>query len=585
MGQTIVIVGGVAGGASCAARARRVDEAAAIVMLERGEHISFANCGLPYFISGEISNGQKLLVTTPERMRNRFGIDVRVRNEVLSIDRNDRTVEVVDHTTGQTYQQPYDKLVLSPGAEPIRPPLPGMDNRRVFSLRTVEDARKIREFVETNDPRDAVVVGGGFIGLEMLENLVHLGVRATLVEMADQVLLALDPEMAEWLRQHLRLQGVALLFGRPVERFDETEQGRLAVTVSGGKTIECDLVISAIGVRPEVKLATGAGLTISDRGGILVNECLQTSDENIYAIGDAIVTEDRILGGHRLMPLAGLANKQGRRAADHMAGKTVSFPGAFGTSIVRVFDLSVASTGANEKSLKAKGIAYQKSYTHPASHAGYYPGAVPMVMKLLFSPDDGRILGAQIVGIDGVDKRIDVLATALHGGMTVHDLAELELAYAPQYGTGKDAVNIAGYAAANILEGDVDVFHADEVEDRAGRGGFLLDVRTVGEFNRGHIEGATNIPIDEVRDRLSDIPEDRTLLVYCLTGIRSYFVCRILTQLGRRAMNLSGGYMVYCAACPSKCKGIPRLRHWKRALALETFCSTPEERKILGDLA
>ena len=584
MKQTIVIVGGVAGGASCAARARRVDEAATIVMLERGEHISFANCGLPYFISGEISGQDKLLVTTPERMTGRFGIDVRVRNEALSIDRNDKTVEVIDHTTGRTYQQPYDKLVLSPGAEPIRPPLPGMDNKRIFSLRTVEDARKIREFVETNDPRDAVVVGGGFIGLEMLENLVHLGLRATLVEMADQVMPALDPEMAEWLHQHLRLQGVELLFGRPVERFDETEQGRLAVTVSGGKVIDCDLVISAIGVRPEVKLATGAGLTISDRGGILVNECLQTSDENIYAIGDAIMTEDRVLGGRRLMPLAGLANKQGRRAADHIAGKTISFPGAFGTSIVRVFDLSVASTGANEKSLKAREIAYQKSYTHPASHAGYYPGAVPMVMKLLFSPEDGRILGAQIVGIDGVDKRIDVLATALHGGMTVHDLAELELAYAPQYGTGKDAVNIAGYAAANIVDGDVDVFHADEVEDRVGRGGFLLDVRTVGEFRRGHIEGATNIPIDEVRDRLSEIPEDRTLLVYCLTGIRSYFVCRILTQLSRRTMNLSGGYMVYCAMCPSKCKGIPRLHHWKRALALETFCSTPEERRILGEL-
>jgi NADPH-dependent 2,4-dienoyl-CoA reductase/sulfur reductase-like enzyme/rhodanese-related sulfurtransferase len=584
MGQTIVIVGGVAGGASCATRARRVDEIATIVMLERGEHISFANCGLPYFISGEISGQNKLLVTTPEKLKNRFGIDVRVRNEVLSIDRNDKMVEVIDHTTGRTYQQPYDKLVLSPGAEPIRPPLPGMDNKRIFSLRTVEDARKIREFVETNDPRDAVVVGGGFIGLEMLENLSHLGLHVTLIEMASQVMLSLDPEMAEWLHQHLRLQGVELLFGRPVERFDETEQGRLAVTVSGGRTIDCDLVISAIGVRPEVKLATGAGLTISDRGGILVNECLQTSDENIYAVGDAIMTEDRVLGGHRLMPLAGLANKQGRLVADHIAGKPIAFPGAFGTNIVRVFDFSVASTGANEKSLKAKGIVYQKSYTHPASHAGYYPGAVPMVMKLLFSPDDGRILGAQIVGIDGVDKRIDVLATALHGGMTVHDLTELELAYAPQYGTGKDAVNIAGYTAANILEGDVDVFHADEVEDRAGRGGFLLDVRTVAEFKRGHIEGATNIPIDEVRDRLSDIPEDRTILVYCLTGIRSYFACRILTQLRRRAMNLSGGYMMYCAACPSKCKGIPRLHHWKRALALETFCSTPEERKILGDL-
>jgi len=581
MAEMIVVVGGVAGGASFAARARRLCESATIVVLERGGHISFANCGLPYFVSGEIQSRDKLLLQTPERFRQRFRVDVRVRNEALSIDREKKTVEVLDHETGSTYRQSYDKLALSPGAEPVRPPLSGMDNPRIFSLRTIEDAERIRDFVEANDPHDAVVVGGGFIGLEMVENITHLGIRVTLVEMADQAMLALDPEMAEWIHQHLRLRGVEILLGSAVESIKETEGGQLVVSVAGGKKIACDMVISAIGVKPEVKLAKDAGLAIGPHGGILVNECLQTSDEDIYAMGDAIETEDRVLGGQRLVPLAGLANKQGRLAADHIFGKNVSFSGALGTNIVRVFDLSVASTGANEKTLKAKGAAYQKSYTHPASHAGYYPGAVPMVMKLLFSPDSGRILGAQIVGIDGVDKRIDVLATALHAGMSVYDLTEFELAYAPQYGTGKDAVNIAGYVAGNIVEGDIEVFHSEEVTRRVRHGGFLLDVRTVGEFRRGHIEGATNIPIDEIRDRLGELPKDKTLLVHCLTGIRSYFVCRILGQLGYRTVNLSGGYMVYCATYPSKCKGIPGLHRWKLALALETFCSTPEERKII----
>jgi len=581
--KTIVVIGGVAGGASFAARARRLDESASIVMLERGEHISFANCGLPYYISGEIAKRDKLLVQTPQQFTRRFNVDVRVRHEVLSIDRQGKTVEVLDHRTGKRYRQPYDKLVLSPGAEPVRPPLVGMDHPRILSLRTVGDAETIRSFVEENDPHDAVVVGGGFIGLEMAENLSRLGIHVHLVEMADQVMLALDREMAEWVHQHLRLQGVDLVLGNPVDRFDQDEEERLVVSVAGGQKIPCDLVISAMGVKPEAKLAREANLDIGPHGGILVNEHLQTTDENIYAIGDAVETLDRVLGGQRLVPLAGLANKHGRLAADHMFGKQVSFQGAFGTSIVRVFDLSVASTGANEKALKANGVAYQKSYTHHASHAGYYPGATPMAIKLLFAPDSGRILGAQVIGVDGVDKRIDVLATALHAGMTVFDLTQLELAYAPQYGTGKDAVNVAGYVAGNIIEGDVDVFHAEELDRRLEEGGFLLDARTAGEFHRGHIEEATNIPIDEIRDRLDELPRDRTILVYCLTGIRSYYVCRILKQRGYPAPNLSGGYMVYCALHPSKCKGIPGLHRWKRSLALETFCSTPEESKILAN--
>ena len=581
MGQTIVIVGGVAGGASCAARARRLDENATIVMLERGEYISFANCGLPYYIGGEITSRDKLLVTTTQRMGERFRIDVRARHEVLSIDRSGKAVEVRDHQGGRTYHQAYDTLVLSPGAQPIRPNLPGLDNDRVFSLRTVPDAERIRHFVEGNDPRSAVVVGGGAIGLEMTENLVHLGLNVTLVEMADQVMPWLDREMAEFLRQHLGLQGVEVLLGSPLEACENHASGRLAMRVGGGREILCDLAICAIGVRPESDLARRAGLETGPHGGVRTNGRLQTSDPSIYAIGDVVEVEDRVGGGVKQMPLAGLANRQGRLAADHICGKDVSYRGAFGTGIVRVFDLVAASTGANEKALRDKGLAYEKSYTHPASHAGYYPGAVPMVMKVLFEPDRGRLLGAQIVGIDGVDKRIDVLATALYAGLTVSDLAGLELAYAPQFGTGKDAVNLAGYVGGNILEGDVDVVHADQVDRRCREGDVLLDVRTEGEFHRGHLEGAVNVPIDELRDRLEEIPRAATLLVYCLTGIRSYYICRILRQRGYPCRNLSGGYMVYCATHPERCKGIPGLRRWKRTLAMETFCSTPEERRIV----
>ncbi len=581
MGRIIVIVGGVAGGASCAARARRLDETATIVMFERGEYISFANCGLPYFVGGEISSREKLLVTTPERMRNRFGIDVRVRHEVLSIDRMGKAVEVRDHQNGGTYRQAYDTLVLSPGAQPVRPKLPGMDSARVFCLRTVPDAEHIRRFVEENDPRAAVVVGGGAIGLEMTENLIHLGLCVTLVEMADQVMPWLDREMAEWIHQHLRFQGVELLLNSPLERCEEDRNGRLIVRTGGGHEIHCDMVICAIGVKPESDLARAAGLDIGSHGGILTNQQLQTSDSSIYAIGDVVETEDLVVGGRRLMPLANLANRQGRLVADHICGKDVRYPGAVGTGIVRIFDLAAASTGANEKALKAKGLAYEKSYTHPASHAGYYPGAVPMVMKLLFAPDGGRLLGAQVVGIDGVDKRIDVLATALYGGLSVSDLAAIELSYAPQFGTGKDAVNLAGYVSSNILDGDVDVVHTEQIDHWLLKGGLLLDVRTEAEFHRGYIEGAVNIPIDDLRIRIQEIPRDRTLLVYCLTGIRSYYACRILRQKGFDALNFSGGYMVYCAALPSRCKGIPGLRRWKRTLAMETFCSTPEERQIV----
>jgi len=579
--ETFVIVGGVAGGASCAARLRRLNEAADIVMLERGPHISFASCGLSYYISGEITERARLLVQTPERFAKRFRIQARTGHEALSIDRKAKTVDVLDRDSGRVYRQAYDKLVLSPGADPIRPPLPGIESSHVFSLRTIQDADRIRAFMDRRMARKAVVVGGGFIGLEMSECLHNRGVDVTLVEMANQVMLNLDPEMAEFIHQHLRLRGVNLILGKPVEAFREADSDRLQAVIEGGQEIECNFVVLAIGIRPEVGLARNAGLKLGNAGGILVNDHLQTSDPDIYAVGDAVETEDRIAGGKRLVPLAGPANRQGRTAADHMSGKPASFNGAVGTSIVRVFDLTIASTGANERTLKTRGIAYEKSFIHPASHAGYYPGATPMVLKVLFAPESGRLLGAQIIGVDGVDKRIDVLATALHGGMSVHDLTELELAYAPQYGSAKDAVNLAGYVGDNIVQGDVDVFHAEDVQELASQGAYLLDVRTRGEFERGHIEGAVNIPIDEIRDRTHDLPAEKPLLVYCLTGVRSYFVCRVLKQLGFRVRNMSGGYVIYCAANPSDCRTIPGLRRWKRLLALETFCSTPEEKEIL----
>ena len=579
--RTLAVVGGVAGGASFVARARRLDENAQIIMFERGPHICFANCGLPYFISGEITERRKLLVQTPERFSRRFRVDVRVNHEVLSIDRASKTLEVLDRPTGQTYQEAYDKLVLSPGAAPLRPPLPGIDDDRIFSLRTIEDAERIKSFIERNDPRTVVVVGGGFIGLEVAENLRHLGLSVTVIEMADQVLLSLDREMVEFVHQHLKLQGVTLVLGDAVQGFEAKGDGKLAVATGSEKRIDCDFVVLAIGVKPETDLARRAGLEMADRGGIRVNETLQTSDPDIYAIGDVIELKDRVVEQSRLVPLAGLANKQGRLAADNMLARPTAFGGVVGTNILRVFDLSVASAGANERTLRAKSVPYAKSYIHPASHAGYYPGAVPMVVKLLFSPDVGKILGAQIVGVDGVDKRIDVLATALYAGLSVFDVTRLELAYAPQYGTGKDPVNLAGYVASNALEGNVDLFHADTLGPLVEQGAFLLDVRTVPEFERGHVAGATNIPIDEVRDRLHELPSDRLLLVYCLTGIRSYFVCRILMQHGFRVRNLSGGYVIYCATNPSICPEVPGLRRWKRLLALETFCSTPKEKGVL----
>lgn len=546
MGRKLVIVGGVAGGASAAARARRRDEDAEIVLIERGPFISFANCGLPYHIGGVIRERNRLLVQTAEAMRRRFRIDVRVNSEVLAVDRGRKVVSVRDAATGKTYDEPYQTLILSPGAEPIRPALPGIDSPGIFTLRSLDDMDRIMAYLGARDPKRALVVGGGFIGLEMAEALRGRGLAVTLVEMAPQVMGSLDPEMAAPVHQQLSLHGVALRLGAGVAGFTAEARG-LAVRLTSGETLETDLAILAIGVRPETVLAREAGLALGARGGIQVNEHLQTSDPDIYAVGDAIETLDFVSNESGVLPLAGPANRQGRLAADHALGLAESaYRGSQGTSICKVFFLAAGGTGMNEKTLRRLGRAYAKVYVHPASHAGYYPGAQPLSIKLLYDPADGRLLGAQVVGTDGVDKRLDVLATALRGRMTVYDLEHLELSYAPPFGSAKDPVNYAGFAAANHLRGDVRFFYAEEIGSlRENR--VLLDVRTPSEVGAGTIPGAVNIPVDDLRARLGELPADKEILVFCAVGLRSYLAARVLQARGFAVRVLTGGYTTYKA--------------------------------------
>jgi NADPH-dependent 2,4-dienoyl-CoA reductase/sulfur reductase-like enzyme/peroxiredoxin family protein/rhodanese-related sulfurtransferase/TusA-related sulfurtransferase len=544
MAKKVVIVGGVAGGASAAARLRRLDENAEIVMFERGEYISFANCGLPYYISGKISEREKLLVQTEEGMESRFNIDVRTRSEVTKIFRDTKEVEVA--CDGKIYRESYDYLILSPGAAPFVPPIKGVNKDGIYTLRNMADVDKIKAHVVERKPQKAAVIGGGYVGIEMAENLKEAGIDVMLIEAADQIMGPLDIEMARILEKHLVDNGVKLITKDAVEEFGGTKI--IEIKLKSGRTFDADIVILAIGVRPETKLAKEAGLEIGERGGIKVDEYLRTSDPNIYAVGDAIEVKDFVNEENTLIPLAGPANKQGRIAADNICGRNVKFNGTQGTSIIKVFDLTAASTGNNEKTLKRKGIPYIKSYTHSGSHAGYYPGAFVMTIKLLFSPEDGKILGAQIIGRDGVDKRIDVLATAIRHGLTVYDLEELELAYAPPYSSAKDPVNMAGFTAANILKGDMKIFHWDEIKKLDSNEYFLLDVRTKCEHDAGHIEGSVNIPVDELRSRIKEIPKNKKILVYCKVGLRGYIAYRILTQNGFEVYNLSGGYDIYLAA-------------------------------------
>ncbi len=548
MSIRLLIIGGVAGGATAAARARRLDERAEIVIFERGGHISFANCGLPYYIGGVIEDRDNLLVTTREAFMKRYRVDVRINTEVLAIHRDSKELEVTDLLTGETSRERYDKLIVSPGAEPMRPPLDGIDLEGIYRLRNIPDSDRIKAMVDSSNPRAAVVVGGGFIGLEMAENLVHRGVQTTVVEMADQVMAPLDPEMAGLIQAHLREQGVMLELGNGVASFRRNGDGLLVATQSG-KDIPCDMVILSIGVIPEVKLAKEAGLQLSNRRSIVVDGTMSTSDPDIFAVGDAVQIRDLVTGLPTGVALAGPANKQARIAADNAMGRRSVYKGALGTSIVKVFKLTVAGTGASEKTLASNKIPYIVSYTHSGSHASYYPGASNMAIKLLFSPGDGTILGAQIAGEEGVDKRIDVLATAMQARMTVFDLEELELAYAPPFSSAKDPVNVAGFVASNILKGDVEITHWHDLAGMDKDSSVLLDLRAKEELDTsGAIPGSLNIPIDDLREALKDLDPHKTYIAYCAIGLRGYLAYRILSQNGFRCLNLSGGFRTFSGA-------------------------------------
>lgn len=545
MPKKIIIVGGVAGGATTAARLRRLDEQADIMMFEKGEYISFANCGLPYYIGGMISERDKLLVQTVAEMSTKFNLDIRNLSEVTKINREQKTVAIKNLKTGETYQEGYDKLVLSPGASPIKPPIPGIETvQALFTLRNIPDTDKIKSYVDLKKPKKAAVIGGGFIGIEMAENLWDLGIEVTLIEMSNQIMAPLDFEMASILHAHLREKGVNLILEDGVKAFEEN--GR-TVKLTSGRTISTDMIILAIGVKPENQLAKDAGLKIGERGGIQVNEHLQTEDPSIYAIGDAIEVTDYINGRPVQIPLAWPANRQGRIVADHINGLPARYKGTLGTSIAKVFDMTAAATGNNEKTLKRLGIPYEVVHVHPGSHAGYYPGAFPITLKVIFAKETGRIFGAQAVSYDGADKRIDVIATAIKGGLTIFDLPDLELAYAPPYSSAKDPVNMAGYAATNILDGLVETVQWHEINEIVQNGGLLIDVREPIEREMGLIPGSINIPLGELRNRINEFPKDQTIYLTCQVGLRGYLGARILTQYGLKVKNLDGGIKTYAA--------------------------------------
>lgn len=569
MSLKVLIVGGVAGGASAAARLRRLDETAEIIIFEKGEYISYANCGLPYYIGEVIRKKEKLIIQTPENMKKRFNIDVRVNSEVLSIDRKNKTVDVFDRTNNKIYKESYDRLILSPGAEPVKPRLGGIDSQRIFTLRDIPDTYRIKDFIDNNKPGNAVVVGAGFIGLEMAENLHERGINVSIVELSDHVVGPLDRDMAAFVHQYLRSKGIRLYLKTGVSEFIPDGE-KIGVRLSDGRLLAADMVILSVGVRPNVKLASDAGLTLGESGGIAINEFMQTSDPDIYAVGDAVELYDfmgtvlnKVTVGESayaslddqphaeltrtvLVPLAGPANKQGRIAADNICGRNMKYNGSQATSIIKLFAMTVALTGANEKRLKEIGIDYEKSFTYSPSHANYYPGSTHMIIKILFLKNNGTILGAQIVGYDGVDKRIDIIATAMRAGMTVFDLQELELSYAPPFSSAKDPVNIAGFVASNMLKGDVSIYHWDEIEKLDKTKALLLDVRTKAEFGLGTIDGAVNIPLDELRERTGELPADKSIYVFCQVGLRGYIAARMLAGRGFASVkNLNGGYLVY----------------------------------------
>ncbi len=542
--QRILIVGGVAGGASCAARCRRLSESSEIIMFDRGPYVSFANCGLPYYVGDVIKKEEHLLVASPELFRQRFNIDVRLRSEVVSIDREKQLIEVNDRERGTIYSEHYDALVLSPGARAIRPDLEGINLPGIFSVRTIPDSRQIRQWIDQYEAKEAVVVGGGYIGMEMVENLHKRGITVTVVEKLPQLMPLLDPEMAATIHETLIKHGVRLSLNESVSRFEQGAGHRIALTLQSGGRIETDLVIMCVGVRPNIRLAQEAGLVIGDSGGIQVNAHMATNDPRIWAVGDAVEVRDVVTGQTGVIPLAGPANRQGRIAADVIMGRQHGFRGVQGTSVVGILDYVAAFTGASEKTLKRLGLWEQmeKVYLHPGHHAGYYPGASPITLKLIFTKKKGRIVGAQAVGQAGVEKRIDVIAMAIQMHATVFDLEETELCYAPQFGSAKDPVNMAGMIAANVLRGDARLAHWEELPDSDA---LILDVRDPIEYKQDHIEGAEHLPLDQLRRRMDELPRNREIWAYCFVGQRSYYAARALSQYGFNVKNISGGFKSY----------------------------------------
>ena len=542
----VVIVGGVAGGATAAARIRRLDEQAEITVFERSGFISYANCGLPYYIGDVITDAEELTLQTPESFYARFRVDMKVRHEVTAIDPQRKCVHVKNLETGAEFDEPYDKLLLSPGARPTQPRLQGTDLDRVFTLRTVEDTMRIKDYVNQNKPKSAVLAGGGFISLELAENLRRLGLDVTVVQRPQQVMNPFDPEMAAFIHSALRKGGVNLALGQTVEGFQEGAGGQIEVLLKDAAPLRADMVVLAIGVTPDTALAKDAGLALGLKGTILVSDRMETSVPDIYAVGDAVQVQHLVTGADSVISLAGPANKQGRIAADNICGRDSRYHGSLGSSVIQLFDLTAASTGVNEANAKKAGLDVDKVYLSPMNHAGYYPGAEIMTMKVVFEKQSYRLLGAQIVGGAGVDKRIDVLATAIQNHMDARDLQQLHLAYAPPYGSAKDAVNMAGYMIENLSDGTVKQFYWDEVDALPRDGSvILLDVRTPGEFQRGHFDGAVNIPVDELRERIGEIERGKPLYVNCQSALRSYIACRILSQNGFDCYNFAGGWRLY----------------------------------------